>query len=61
MELKKAKGKNSYTWMGLTLGKLLAIKDELGSTIGRDRIGSVAYDVLRFLENQELDKQEPFD
>lgn len=58
MELKKVKGKNSYTLSGLTLGKLMAIRDELAIKMQKDRIGAVAYDVLRFLENEELNNQD---
>ena len=57
MELVKKKDTNTYTWKGLTLGKLLAIQEGLRRM--PDKTG-VEYDVLTFLLRQELNKQEPF-
>ena len=61
MELTKVKGQNSYIWTGLTLGKLMAIKNELGIKISETQISPVAYDLLRFLEAQGLDQQDMSD
>jgi len=60
MELIKVKGKNNYSFKGLTLGMVLAIRDELADKIQADKISPVAYDVLRFLENQDLNEKDPW-
>ena len=57
MTLTKAKGINDYTWKGLTLGKLIAIKNALKRL---ENITPVENDILIFLKNQDLDNQEPF-
>ena len=57
MKLTKVKGKNEYTWEGLTLGKLIAVKVALKRL---EHITPVEYDIAVFLKNQSLDEQDPF-
>jgi len=57
MDIKKVKGRNDYTWRGLTLGKLIAIKESLKRL---ENITPVENDILIFLKNQDLDNQDPF-
>ena len=51
--VRDAKQHNSYTWDGLTLGKLLAIHDALKFCADGGKLTPVQYDVKRFLENEE--------
>lgn len=56
MELRRSsKEENNYTWYGLTLGKLLAIRNAFEDLKLQNAIGPVGNDVLIFLKNQDLD------
>jgi len=61
MELTKAEHKNNYTWLGLTLGKLLAIQAALEEAEKAGTLTIVGNDVKIFLDRQVLGQQEPFD
>lgn len=56
MELKQGKGGlNSYTWHGLTYGKLLAILNALQDHEADGRLTVVQQDVLIFLQRFTLE------
>lgn len=56
MELVKIKYENSYTWKGLTLGKLLAIQATLEEAEETRKLSIVESDVKTFLDYQKLEQ-----
>lgn len=50
--VRDTKRHNSYTWDGLTLGKLLAIHDALKVCADSGKLTTVQYDVKCFLDNE---------
>lgn len=59
MKIVRAKeGLNNFVWEGLTLGKLLALRNALESTTMADR-GAVKEDLLLFLQRLNLDEIKP--
>ncbi len=55
MELTKVASRNTLTWEGLSVGKLMAIRDNLKAIQLASALGPVGEDVLIFLKHQDLD------
>ncbi len=51
MEIKKKKGKNDYTFSGLTLGKFSAMRQALIEAENNGHIGPVGHELKMFLDN----------
>lgn len=60
MKLTKVSTMNEFKWEGLTLGKLIAIKNVLERAENQDCITPVENEVLAFLKHRNLDSIECF-
>ena len=60
MKLTKKHGRNEYVWEGLTLGKLMAIRETLRKHAEQHGVSTLTLEVFRFLELQELDKEKVY-
>jgi hypothetical protein len=54
--IRTAKGKNEFSFKGLTLGKVMAIRDALQACKDANCLGPVGGDVLDFLSYEKVDE-----